>query len=117
MNAKQVLSKCLSLVTPLMHKTRRQSLFSSIESSMNGASLSITGLGREIESKAMEKHKIKRVDRLCSNTYLHRDIEFIYTRMTYLLANKWGQSLTNPHKKTNRNNEIGKIIRNIHGIW
>ena len=93
MNAKQVLSKCLSLVTPLMHKTRRQSLFSSIESSMNGASLSITGLGREIESKAMEKHKIKRVDRLCSNTYLHRDIEFIYTRMTYLLVGTMQQPI------------------------
>ena len=93
MNAKQVLSKCLSLVTPLMHRTRRQSLFSSIESSMNGASLSITGLGREIESKAMEKHKIKRVDRLCSNTYLHRDIEFIYTRMTYLLVGTMQQPI------------------------
>lgn len=93
MNAKQVLSKCLSLVTPLMHKTRRQSLFSSIESSMNGASLSITGLGREIESKAMEKHKIKRVDRLCSNTYLHRDIEFIHTRMTYLLVGTMQQPI------------------------
>ncbi|MDP5148351.1 IS4 family transposase [Shewanella sp. ULN5] len=93
MNAKHVLSKCLSLVTPLMHKTRRQSLFSSIESSMNGASLSITGLGREIESKAMEKHKIKRVDRLCSNTYLHRDIEFIYTRMTYLLVGTMQQPI------------------------
>ncbi|OBT07004.1 hypothetical protein A9267_14110 [Shewanella sp. UCD-FRSSP16_17] len=80
MNAKQVLSKCLSFVTPLMHKTRRQSLFCTIVSSMNGGSLSITGLGRDIDSKAMEKHKIKRVDRLCSNDHLHRDITFIYTR-------------------------------------
>ncbi|WP_220740524.1 IS4 family transposase, partial [Shewanella sp. c952] len=56
-------------------------------------SLSITGLGREIESKAMEKHKIKRVDRLCSNTYLHRDIEFIYTRMTYLLVGTMQQPI------------------------
>ncbi len=86
MNAKQVLSKCLSLVTPLMHKTRRQSLFSAIESSMNGGALSIRGLGRDIESKAKEKHKIKRVDRLCSNPYLHRDIEVTYTRMTCLLV-------------------------------
>lgn len=93
MNAKQVLSKCLSLVTPLMHKTRRQSLFSSIESSMNGGSLSITGLGRDIDSKAMEKNKIKRVDRLCSNTKLHRDIEFIYTRMTYLLIGTMKQPI------------------------
>jgi hypothetical protein len=54
------------LSSPLMHKTRRQSLFSAIESAMNGGSLSITGLGRDIESQAMGKHKIKRVDRLCS---------------------------------------------------
>ena len=93
MNAKQVLSKCLSLVTPLMHKTRRQSLFSAIESSMNGGSLSITGLGRDIDSNALEKHKIKRVDRLCSNTNLHGDIELIYTRMAYLLVGKMSQPI------------------------
>ncbi|WP_351017553.1 IS4 family transposase [Shewanella sp. AC91-MNA-CIBAN-0169] len=93
MNAKQVLSKCLSFVTPLMHKTRRQSLFSAIESAMNGGSLSITGLGRDIQSQAMDKHKIKRVDRLCSNGHLHRDIEFIYTRMIYLLVGKMKQPI------------------------
>ncbi|UCX05707.1 hypothetical protein FJ709_15165 [Shewanella glacialimarina] len=48
MNAKHVLSKCLSFVTPLMHKTLRLSLFAAIESSMNGGSLSITGLGRQL---------------------------------------------------------------------
>ncbi|QQX79836.1 IS4 family transposase [Shewanella sp. KX20019] len=93
MNAKQVLSKCLSLVTPLMHRTLRQSLFSAIESSMNGGSLSITGLGRDIDSNAFEKHKIKRVGRLCSNTKLYRDIEFIYTRMTYLLVGTMKQPI------------------------
>ena len=93
MNAKHVLSKCLAIVTPLMHKTRRQSLFSAIESSMNGGSLSITGLGRDIDSHALEKHKIKRVDRLCSNANLHRDIEFIYTRMAYLLVGKMKQPI------------------------
>ncbi|WP_394203414.1 IS4 family transposase [Shewanella waksmanii] len=93
MNANQVLSKCLSLVTPSMHKTRRQSLFAAIQSSMNGAALSITGLGREINSKTLEKHKIKRVDRLCSNGNLHRDIAFIYTRMAYLLVGKIKQPI------------------------
>jgi hypothetical protein len=49
MNAKHVLSKCLSIVTSSIHrthKTLRFSLFAAIESSMNGGSLSITGLGR-----------------------------------------------------------------------
>ena len=62
MNAKQVLSKCLSFVTPPLtqkaHKTLRLSLFAAIESSMNGGSLSITGLGRDIESKAMKKIRL-----------------------------------------------------------
>ncbi|SQH75360.1 transposase [Shewanella benthica] len=93
MNAKQVLSKCLSIVTPLMHKTRRQSLFAAIESSMSGGTLSVTGLGRNIDNTAKEKHKIKRVDRLCSNANLHRDIEFIYTRMAYLLVGKMKQPI------------------------
>jgi hypothetical protein len=88
MNAKHVLSKCLSLVTPLIHKTLRASLFAAIESSMNGGALSITKLGRNITNKAKEKHKIKRVDRLCSNANLHREIECIYTRMTHLLVGK-----------------------------
>ncbi|EDP99362.1 ISSfl3 ORF [Shewanella benthica KT99] len=60
---------------------------------MNGGSLSITGLGRDIDSNALEKHKIKRVDRLCSNTKLHRDIKLIYTRMAYLLVSKMPQPI------------------------
>jgi hypothetical protein len=31
--------------------------------------------------------------------------------------NKWGQSLANPHKRMNKNKEISKKERNIHGIW
>jgi hypothetical protein len=58
MNAKQVLSKCLSIVTPTMHKVRRLSLLAAIESSMNGGSLSVTGLGREISSKAQRSTRL-----------------------------------------------------------
>ena len=50
MNAKQVLSNYLSVVTPAMHKTRRESLFAAIESCINGASLSVTGIGRNISN-------------------------------------------------------------------
>ncbi|GAD90023.1 hypothetical protein VHA01S_031_00360 [Vibrio halioticoli NBRC 102217] len=86
MNAKQVLSRCLSLVTPTMHKMRCLSLFSAVESVMNGGALSVTGLGRNITSKAGEKHQIKRVDRLCSNTKLHQEIGTTYCGMAALLA-------------------------------
>lgn len=86
MNAKQVLSKCLSVVTPNMHKVRRLSLFAAIESIMNGGSLSVTGLGRNIsnKNKALEKHKIKRMDRLCSNGKLQSEVFSIYFLMARL---------------------------------
>lgn len=69
-----------------MHKIRRLSLFSAIESTMNGGALSIAGLGRNIRSKALEKHRIKRVDRLCSNANLYQEINSIYGSMVHLLA-------------------------------
>jgi hypothetical protein len=33
-------------------------LFAAVESTMNGGSLSITGLGRDIENQAMEKIRL-----------------------------------------------------------
>lgn len=79
MNVDQLISKHLHFVTPLIHKIRRLSLFCAEQSVMNGADLSVTGLGRNIDNKALEKHRIKRVDRLCNNSYLRREIESIYS--------------------------------------
>lgn len=93
MNAKQVLSNCLSFVTPSMHKTRRLSLFSAIESAMNGGSLSVTGLGRNINNAAKEKHRIKRVDRLCNNANLHSEIPNIYHRMANIFITSTNQPI------------------------
>lgn len=86
MKAKSFLSKILLNVTPSMHKTRRLSLFAAIESAINGGSLSVTGLGRNIDNKAKEKHRIKRVDRLCNNVNLHGEINTIYQQMNALLV-------------------------------
>ena len=85
MKAKSFLSKILHDVTPSMHKTRRLSLFAAIESAINGGSLSVTGLGRNIDNKAKEKHRIKRVDRLCNNINLHHEINTVYQQMNVLL--------------------------------
>jgi len=86
MNTKQFLSNYLSVVTPAMHKIRRESLLAAIESTLNGASLSVTGIGRNINNVAYEKHRIKRVDRLCSNTHLQREIPNIYACMSSQLV-------------------------------
>jgi hypothetical protein len=64
-----------------MHRVRRLSLFAAIESTINGAVLSVTGLGRNIDNRAYEKHRIKRVDRLCGNVHLQQKIALVYSRM------------------------------------
>jgi hypothetical protein len=84
-NLKQLVSKHLHFVTPFMHKVRRLSLSCGLESAMNGGSLSVTGLDRNIDNKALEKHRIKRVDRLCNNRYLHCEIDSIYQCMITML--------------------------------
>lgn len=81
MNVKQTLSKYLTQITPTMHKVRRLSLFAAIESTVNGGVLSVTGLGRNIDNPALEKHRIKRVDRLCSNVNLQQEIPLVYRQM------------------------------------
>jgi hypothetical protein len=73
MNVKQLISKYLLDVTPTMLKVRRLSLFAAIKSTINGGVLSVTGLGRNIDNRVYEKHRIKRVDRLCGNVYLQQD--------------------------------------------
>jgi len=81
MNVKQLLSKYLLIVTPTMYKVRRLSLFAVIESTINGGVLSVTELGRNIDNRAYEKHRIKRVDRLCGNVHLQHEIPLVYSQM------------------------------------
>jgi hypothetical protein len=81
MNVKQLLSKYLLDVTPIMHKIRRLGLFAAIESTINGGVLSVTGLGRNIDNRAYEKHRIKRVDRLCGNVHFQQEVPLVYSHM------------------------------------
>lgn len=85
MNVQQVVSKHLHFVTPFMHKIRRLSLSNAVESVMKGGSLSVTSIGRNIDNNAREKHRIKRVDRLCNNIHLHSEIESVYQSMITML--------------------------------
>lgn len=41
----------------------------------------MTGIGRNIDNSAFEKHRIKRVDRLCSNVHLQQEIPQVYSQM------------------------------------
>jgi hypothetical protein len=62
-----ILKKFLTAVTPNMHKVKQASLASCVGSLLNGAKVSVTGIGRGISSSAYDKHRIKQADRLLSN--------------------------------------------------
>lgn len=86
MNVTTILNNTLSLVTPNMHKTRFNALAACVSSLLHGGAASVTGIGRGIDSKAYEKHNIKRADRLCSNTHLLIESDYIYTAICQLFG-------------------------------
>lgn len=87
MQAKQVLHRVLRLTCGSMHKKRRESLQANVMAALTGRSLTVTNLGRGIDSEAKEKHCIKRADRLLSNRHLHAEREDIYRALCrYLLG-------------------------------
>lgn len=92
MNVNSILNNTLSLVTPNMHKVRRKALSACVHSLLTGHCATVTSIGRGINSKAHEKHSIKRADRLCSNTKLSVESYAIYASIC-----KWfGRISTRP---------------------
>ncbi len=76
-----------------MHKVRRASLNAMVTSLISGADCSITGLGRNIDSRTSEKHQIKRSMRLCSNPHLHLETKAIYSLMAIRLIGRQTQPI------------------------
>jgi len=81
MKVESILNGFLTDVTPDMHKVRRASLNALVTSLVSGAGLSVTSLGRNIDSKTTEKHQIKRSTRLLSNHHLHGELNGIYSKL------------------------------------
>ena len=86
MNVRPILTNFLHSVTPSMHACRRTALEKCIRSASTKNHLSVTSLGRCIEGKPYEKHRIKCADRLLSNQNLQRETPDIYQAITQLLT-------------------------------
>lgn len=85
MQAVPVLHKLLKNTCPDMHQTRRASLFANVMASLTGRRLTVTDLGRSIQSTTSHKHNIKRADRLLSNSHLHQERIGIYQALCHQL--------------------------------
>ncbi len=64
-----------------MHATRHEAVVALVSSSLAGASLAVTSLGRGIGGRVYEKHRIKRADRLMSNAHLSGERVTLYTSL------------------------------------
>lgn len=78
MKAKKIVDQTIALVTPKMHAKRRFALSACVTSILNGNPVCVTRIGRGISNSALEKHRIKRTDRLCSNLWLQSECCDIY---------------------------------------
>ncbi|MEB6338452.1 IS4 family transposase [Serratia rhizosphaerae] len=70
------------------HKYRQNALLDATLALINGASLTLTSIGRYLPGAAQVKNKIKRVDRLLGNQSLHHDIPFIFKGIITMLTQR-----------------------------
>ena len=87
MHAAKVLHKLLRQSVPSIHATRLNAVIATVQSLTQGARATVTSLGRCLSAQTYDKHKIKRVDRLLSNTPLYHERHAIYTALTRRLLN------------------------------
>ncbi|RCU50569.1 IS4 family transposase [Corallincola holothuriorum] len=74
----QILHQMLAQQCPQIHKKRLSSLIVATQSLLDGDSLSLTELGRNIEGRVAPKHNIKRMDRLLGNHHLNNERLAVY---------------------------------------
>lgn len=86
MNAHAMLTKILALVSFNMHKARQKALIACVQSLVAGNVATVTSMGRGIRSKAFEKHRIKRADRLLSNHHLLSEVPSLYMAVSHLFC-------------------------------
>ena len=87
MHTAKVLYKKIIESVPSIHSVRLTAFIVTVEALVRGSYATVTSLGRGLSSKAYDKHKIKRVDRLLSNHHLFHESLSIYTALTQLVVN------------------------------
>ncbi|EAO2083487.1 IS4 family transposase [Salmonella enterica] len=86
MPARQVCQNFFRDALAPFHKYRQNVLLDATIALINGASLTLTSIGRYLPGAAQVKNKIKRVDRLLGNESLHRDIPLIFKSIISMLT-------------------------------
>lgn len=73
MQAIAVLQKLVRRSIPSIHAKRLASLMAAVDSALRGGRLTVSSLGRSLDSRCLVRHRIKRVDRLLGNAHCQRE--------------------------------------------
>lgn len=82
MPARLLCQNFLNNILAPLHLYRQKSLIDATNAVINGASLTLTSIGRHLIGTASVKNKIKRVDRLLGNRHLQNEVSTIFQRIT-----------------------------------
>lgn len=82
MPARVLCQKFFKSVLEPLHLYRQKSLIDATSAVINGASLTLTSIGRHLTGTASVKNKIKRVDRLLGNSHMQNEVSTIFQRVT-----------------------------------
>jgi len=85
MHAIGFLHKRIGDALPGIHQARLNALFVGVESLLRGQRLWLAALGRNVTGRALEKHKIKRIDRLLGNHRLSSERHAVYAWLARLV--------------------------------
>ena len=85
MHALKVSHNILDNACAWMHTARRNALIAVVSAAIAERRLTVTGLGRAINSDAKEKHCIKRSDRLIGNEHLYHEFHDVYHSFSLMI--------------------------------
>ena len=71
-----------------LHKYRQNALLDATTAIVNGASLSLTSIGRYLPGCSQVKNKIKRVDRLLGNQSLQKEVPSMFSNIIAMLTRR-----------------------------
>jgi hypothetical protein len=78
MQVRTLLHTLFSKTLNFIHSKRLAALLDAVEALLIGKKLSLTHLGRNLQSTTKERHCIRKMDRLLGNKKLHVEIKSAY---------------------------------------
>lgn len=91
-----ILQTHLETHCPEIHVIRLQAVMDVATAIQMSQKLSITSIGRRLESDAKLKHRIKKVDRLLGNKHLYSELDTIYSGLSHYVFQYISQDKVSP---------------------